>query len=592
MKHIWFLVLLIVIFLLPAYCFAQQPAYPVVVENGQRYYLYTVEPQDGLYAVSRKFHVSQADILGSNPAITDALKTGQKIRIPVVDQGTPVKHTVARKQTLFAIAYQYGVTVDEIIALNPDAAKGIKSGDVLLIPVHIKQPEAIPAPATPAAEPGKQPAVVSAKQTSHIVEAGETLYSLSRKYNVTVDDIKAANPDMDVLKTGMTIVIAAGGTTAVPDSGKTIAQKTVKTVQQPTRNSNRHALKVAVLLPFSLDGQTNDPTIDKFVEFYRGALIALRQLKEDGISVDVHTYDIAKSAETVNELLTKDGDIAHVDFIIGPAYSVQTKAIADFAKAHKIPAVIPFTQKVDGVETNPYLYQFNPPLKWQATQATATFVKQFKNNNIVIVRIAGTSETDFGNVFAETLSARLKQLKIAYRQTTISGSSAEPLRDLIPASKNNILIIANNNGDKIKPLISQIDAITAGSDNVAFYGFTGWEPKSMPLQHIYYPSLFCIRDRDMLTAFNRSYLHWFHTTADEENAMRYDLLGYDLMLYFAKALHEFGASGMGKKMPLTLPDNIQSQFLFKQAAPGGGYINKELYLLEQEQGKGTTLIAQ
>ena len=46
-------------------------------------------------------------------------------------------------------------------------------------------------------------------QKTHEVQAGETLYSLARANGVTVEDIQKANPSMDILKTGMVIILPA-----------------------------------------------------------------------------------------------------------------------------------------------------------------------------------------------------------------------------------------------------------------------------------------------------------------------------------------------------------------------------------------------
>jgi LysM repeat protein len=215
MKHsIQFSSTLLLVFFLFFSATAQQENYPVIQENGQRYYLYTVKPQEGLFGVARKFNISQADILSCNPSITDALQMGQQIKIPINEQSTELrKHVVTKKQTLYSIAYLYGTTIDAIVALNPQAEKGIRDGETLLIPPAIpKGIEVHPSPLIkqPQAAPLKKDTVkpvskTTTKTITHQVVAGETLYSLSRKYNVTVDAIQVANPFMNGLKTGSMI---------------------------------------------------------------------------------------------------------------------------------------------------------------------------------------------------------------------------------------------------------------------------------------------------------------------------------------------------------------------------------------------------
>jgi LysM repeat protein/ABC-type branched-subunit amino acid transport system substrate-binding protein len=129
-----------------------------------------------------------------------------------------IKHTVVKGETINLIAQKYKVTPYDIYKLNPDSQNGIQLDSVLLIPptgeVAVKNTPSI----TPVA-------AVSTPQTNpatHVVQPKETLYSLSKQYNVTVDAIKAANGDLlkDGLKIGQNIKIpsatASGETYAKP----------------------------------------------------------------------------------------------------------------------------------------------------------------------------------------------------------------------------------------------------------------------------------------------------------------------------------------------------------------------------------------
>lgn len=113
-----------------------------------------------------------------------------------------IKHTVVKGETVNLIAQKYNVTPYDIFKLNPDSQNGIKQDTVLLIP-----PSSIGT--TTAAQ---KPAVVSSKKTTHLVQPKETLFSLSRQYNVSVDAIKNANAELlkDGLKIGQNVVIPAG----------------------------------------------------------------------------------------------------------------------------------------------------------------------------------------------------------------------------------------------------------------------------------------------------------------------------------------------------------------------------------------------
>ena len=93
------------------------------------------------------------------------------------------KHTVAKGETVPTIAQKYKVTPYEIYKLNPDAKNGIQPNAVLLIPKSV-QVTAKPSAAAPP------------KEKIHEVVAGETKYSIAKKYGITVADLEKLNPEI------------------------------------------------------------------------------------------------------------------------------------------------------------------------------------------------------------------------------------------------------------------------------------------------------------------------------------------------------------------------------------------------------------
>ena len=93
-------------------------------------------------------------------------------------------HQVKKGETIEAIAKRYFVTPSEIYALNPDAKKELKPNTVLIIPLS----------------KAKKPKTVIVKELQgfkkHKTQRKETLYSLAKKYNVTVDEIKKYNKSL------------------------------------------------------------------------------------------------------------------------------------------------------------------------------------------------------------------------------------------------------------------------------------------------------------------------------------------------------------------------------------------------------------
>jgi LysM repeat protein/ABC-type branched-subunit amino acid transport system substrate-binding protein len=135
-------------------------------------------------------------------------------------------HTVKKGETVFSISQSYGIDEEDIYKYNPDARAGIGINEKLVIPVDAK------------AVAQKNDSSVRFKE--HKVKKKETLYSLSKIYNVSVDDIKKYNKQLysKELQMGETIKIPVGGTFSTPSPQTVIAesQPSPATTTRPATN--------------------------------------------------------------------------------------------------------------------------------------------------------------------------------------------------------------------------------------------------------------------------------------------------------------------------------------------------------------------
>lgn len=212
--------------------------------------IYEVGAGETLSAIARKYSISMAGIASLNPNLQpDQLREGQIIKLPgaklrkqyraegsasVVSepQVTPAtkpakitQHTIMQGETLYAIARHYEVAVDEIIKANPGLQPDkIKAGQMIAIPgkkpaTSSTSTPSVDKPAEPSMNPKRdqgpstadllkssdiqKPSPTPDKAAStnkpsegvvtHIVQKGETMFSISRQYDVTVTDLKEWN---------------------------------------------------------------------------------------------------------------------------------------------------------------------------------------------------------------------------------------------------------------------------------------------------------------------------------------------------------------------------------------------------------------
>ena len=155
---------------------------PCVIDSDSNYITYTVVNGDTLYSIAKRYNTTVDEIKSLNNLTSNILKVGEVLRIP--DTNDYITYTVVSGDTLYSIARKYNTTVDEIKNLNNLTNNILKIGEVLKIPNNTNN------------------------YTSYIVNKGDTLYSIARKYNTTVDEIKRLNNLQDnILKIGEVLKI-------------------------------------------------------------------------------------------------------------------------------------------------------------------------------------------------------------------------------------------------------------------------------------------------------------------------------------------------------------------------------------------------
>lgn len=115
----------------------------------------------------------------------------------VFSQEKSITHKVEKGETIIQIALKYKVTPFDIYQLNPDVRNGLKPNSILLIP-NKSSNKILSAPAK-----------ANVLMLTHLVTPKETLYGIEKKYGVSDDDLKKANPfiEKDGLQIGQTLVI-------------------------------------------------------------------------------------------------------------------------------------------------------------------------------------------------------------------------------------------------------------------------------------------------------------------------------------------------------------------------------------------------
>ncbi|MFZ0598546.1 MAG: LysM domain-containing protein, partial [Flavobacterium sp.] len=112
--------------------------------------------------------------------------------VGVFSQEKFIRHKISKGENLSVIAKKYGVKTKDIEEANPDAPKVLKLNSVLLIPNTNKKSTTKKTETVASTIP-----TATLSSDIHEVQEKETLWSISKKYNVSVDDLKKANPSLE-----------------------------------------------------------------------------------------------------------------------------------------------------------------------------------------------------------------------------------------------------------------------------------------------------------------------------------------------------------------------------------------------------------
>ena len=212
--------------------------------------------------------------------------------------------------------------------------------------------------------------VISAQENAsfrgyHKVKRKETIFGISRMYEITVEELIEANPEMK----NPDYELRKGDILKIPFSSKTIGTSQTSqggTVSQIIKDKvfannsssddvRNRAIRLGVMLPLhDINGDGR-----RMVEYYRGVLMACDSLKKKGISVDVHAWNTPEDGDIRTVLL--DDAATKCDLIIGPLYSKQMDVLSEFVRTYDIRLVIPFSINAPQLTTNRNIFQI-----WQS----------------------------------------------------------------------------------------------------------------------------------------------------------------------------------------------------------------------------------
>lgn len=401
-------------------------------------------------------------------------------------------------------------------------------------------------------------------QKMHKVKRQETLFGIAKKYNLTINELVKANPDMNTpgyeLKKGDYIFIPYPS-----EKVQGVASQQGKDVNVPAKATAGKVLNVGVMLPLHND----DGDGRRMVEYYRGLLMACDRLKKEGVSINMRAWNVPQDADMA-AIVAKEG-AARCDVIFGPLYTKQVGVLSDFARKNNIKLVIPFSISGNDVVLNSNIFQVYQSAETANTEIISQFISRFSSYHVVIIDC--NDRTSDKGVFTFGLRKKLEERGIAYSITNLNSSDMM-FAKAFSFSKPNVVILNTGRSPELNMAFNKLNTLKAGHSDyvISLFGYTEWlmyakyNMDKFFAYDTYIPAYFYYNPLSAQTkAFENDYRRWFKS--DMMDYMpRFAITGYDHGMYFLRGFYKHGTNFTGVDRD---KDALQTQMYFRRVGNGG-----------------------
>lgn len=578
--------------------FSQLSNLPVKNINGERYYYYKVKAKETVFSLSKRFGISQEDFYRYNPSTRDGLKIDQELLFPVSaektltdeSKGHIARHTVVKGETAYGLSHRYGMTQNEFYDLNPSARDGLKEGQIVMVYASDSKSESAHQPDLK--NDKKKPAVKNGGRTSYTVKKKDTFYSISQMFGIDVAHLQAANPGVNVIKEGQTLIIPDACDNNPTDyASASVVRQSDMVEKIPEKKSISQGYGdtavIAVALPFMADDENRSKAAANATEFYKGLLLAVDSLGSFGRPIKVLTFDTKGSMDGVRKILL-DSSLKQAEVIIAPDKADQLAALATFAKNNAIYLVNPFVIKDESYKTNPFVMQTNVPHNVMYDKGSDYYLSSFPGITPVILnRTDGLKDKqEFINLLKEKCTSQGRDfIEISFEGNLSAGDlstlNGENSYAFIPMSSKSDELA------KVMPALGTFKTQSMTTGSLRLWGYPEWLIlRGDMLDKIhqfdsYVFSRFCTQASDPdIDKLNSQFTKWFGSEM-ADLVPRQGTYGFDLGAYLIAALNANNGD-FSRYTPSY--DGIQNAFNF-MSVPGGGWLNNEMFIINYTPAK-------
>lgn len=438
----------------------------------------------------------------------------------------------------------------------------------------------------------------------HKVEQGETLYSISKRFFLSVSDVTEVNIGLTAenLKAGQIIKIPITvrnkelfnekepQLTAVSNNTFPAKKKHTRKVDKSTK------INIAVLLPLNYE-EVDKLTFTKFnidekkrlkykcfeyINFYEGMRIALDVLEKEGYKVDCYVYDVGENDINKMQQALQAKEMEDMDLIIPLVFKQPFSIAAEFARNNEIPIVNPMSTDLSILDNN-YVFKIQPSQAAEVETVVRLLRKNFSQSKVIVLYDNNPQIQSMVKYYELLLSkgtapyVLMDYNKYSARITNqLSSSNGNVVINLV--DKGNI-----RENESYAKRLCKIFSSKPEANIVLFADYTWMEFPTFDLTlldkyrfHFVLSYLNDYSNPDFVN-FVKIFREHFKTEPDKI----YAALGYDIMIYFVRSLIENGEDFMSEPN-MDDTKTMISPFRFERQDETKGYQNKmtTIYAIE------------
>ena len=492
-------------------------------------------------------------------------------------QTTQTLHTVQGGETFYSISRQYGISIDDLKQANPQTTDILLAGSTLVIPTPKEAPQNV-------------------YKELYKVQKKETIYSISRKFNITESELRAANPEIAGKNN-----IKKGDVLRIPYSqqeleAQRLEQERIEAERRAAEEQRRaeelaaqkairkqRGLNVAVILPFSLSSEYKSKEAIKLIDFYEGFLLGVANMKTRGHNVNVYAYEDKSITTASIDSILQLPQMAEMNLVVGPTDIWHLERVNDFCREHNICMAIPFSSRNDLLVNHPTSFQINRPIAELYTEVYRLFAEQTpRDAQICFVQCHDKNDKiNFVNGLKQMLEADGR----TYRDVEIADLEDFPAVLASANGQQTVLIPTAATPAAFDQIVQTIEKnVDYASYRYRMFGHPEWltfnekNQASLARHHAsFYTNFYTYRGSTAVNNFTSQFQHWFKRETSKTNP-NYGYLGYDVARFFIHGLLELGDEFYTSPNDVAL-EPLQTPMQFQRSKDGSGFVNTHVKII-------------